>query len=142
MTALRPNSLQWDGDSNAIQRWVATVPADTLLDDVLKPDFWVHDAKKVYPGASILVMPEGGDWEAELRVRSAGPRHLAVGLLYHKVWAEVAEERDADTLFAVNWGGPAQKYRIIRKSDSTVVEANFVTKADAYARLPALMQAA
>lgn len=58
-------------------------PATVKLDDVLRPDFWTHIARRLRAGDRIEVQPVGRHFFAELLVVSCADLEANVALLHH-----------------------------------------------------------
>lgn len=125
-----------------VHQWVAAPQAGETLEDMLAPAYWVHVASKMSPMDSILVFPEDGTWEAELRVLAIGYQAAQVGLIRKTVWGTVEQPAAAEGQFHVEWAGPAHRWRIRRLSDNAVVAKDFDNREAAFAMLPELLKKA
>lgn len=54
--------------AHARQEWHVTVPNDTRIEDLLKPETWVHVANQIKPYALIDVVTEDCHMDVQLRV--------------------------------------------------------------------------
>lgn len=124
-----------------VRVWVAAPPVGVVLDDMLRPEFWAHVARKLEPLAQILVFPEDGTWEAELRVRDTAKLAARVSVIRHTKWPDPAGLGSGER-YEIEYRGPAHRYCIRRKSDNEIVEVGFATKEAAAARIPELLKAA
>jgi hypothetical protein len=52
----------------ARQEWHCLVPDDTLVEDVLKPVYWVHVMSKLKPGALVDLLTRDGTLDMQVRV--------------------------------------------------------------------------
>lgn len=64
--------------------------AGTSLDDVLEPNFWVHNTSRLKPLQKVEVVAHDGSWYAELMVRSVSRAAAKVAVIVHKVLEDVA----------------------------------------------------
>jgi hypothetical protein len=97
--------------------------------DVLKPAYWAHVANKLKAGDRIEVLgPEGG-YFAELYVANVLSQAVVVIELV-KVQLEAGAPEIDDDDFEVKFRGP-QKWSIVRKADSKVIQEMIQTRADA-----------
>jgi len=125
---LSPSSLQ--NAEHYCTRWMAVVGEEATPNDIARPDFWVHVASKLRRMDWIIVSPESEGWIAELLVRSTGIGYVKVQVLrIIDLEDDVTEERDLSSF--VKWGGVADKFRVIRKSDKTVLSSGHQNKATA-----------
>lgn len=112
--------------------YVAQPEPGTTLDEMLKPEYWAHVAKDLkLPGTRIEVMPAGGEWFAELYVRSVGKQDAKVSVLRHVVF-DAPQKQDDD--YDVRSRGGAG-WSVVRKSDKAVLFEKGQTRADAEAEL-------
>lgn len=127
----RPNVLR--EEAHYVVTWHHTVPADMPFEEMLKPDFWTHVARNLRPHHRIVVDCEDGSWTATLFVRAAGRLSASVAVLSRTVFEDAPALPAAETGYTVSWGGPSQKHRVVRKSDSEIVRHGFDTKEQAAA---------
>ncbi len=112
--------------------WVAQPEHGTTLEEMLKPEYWSHVAKELkLPGGRIEVMPTGGEWFAELYIRSVGSQDVKVALLRHVAFDAPAKQDDD---YEVRSRGGAG-WSVLRKSDKAVLFEKGQTRADAEAEL-------
>ena len=64
--------------------------AGTGLDEVLAPNFWVHNTSRLKPLQKIEVLANDGSWYAELIVRSVSRAAAKVAVITHKVLEDPA----------------------------------------------------
>jgi hypothetical protein len=93
----------------------------TDLEDVLKPEYFAHVAPDLKPWSKIEVHPDDETYYAELLVRSSGRNWAVVSVLTKVDLAPKAEEVKPADGYQISWGGPHQKYRVIRLADKEVV---------------------
>jgi len=129
---LRPNDM---GLAEHKRRdFVVDVDHGTTLEDVLKPEFWTHVV--AYHGVqlfdTIMVRAKDGSFMAELYVTGVGIHRLVVKVLQKYEFAVAKKaETSPDGENIVEWGGPAHKWRIKRKSDNAIIEKGFTSEPEA-----------
>jgi len=64
--------------------------ANTTLDDVLSPEFWVHNTSRLKAMQKIEVLAQDGSWYAELIVRSVSRVTAKVAVITYKVLEDVS----------------------------------------------------
>lgn len=118
--------------------WTLTVPADTELEEVLKPEYLANVAGKLTPYDRINVNVDTCEWYAELLVVSCG-----------RVWAKLVPlvvldlstkeddqlEGEAFEKFIVQYRGPHLKFCVVRKEDKEPIKNKCQSKAEANAWL-------
>lgn len=111
--------------------WSAYAEQGTPFEDVTKPSFWAHVAAKLKPLDRIEVYEETGKYWAELMVLSVGKMEARITVLRkHDLQASEPVPLDLGE-HEVNWGGPHNKHRVVRKSDKEVIKSGFGTKEEA-----------
>jgi len=98
------------------QDWSVTVPFDTAMDAVLRPEFWAHNARKVNPGDEISIVPDGLAWYVRAYVVDRGDNWVKVVPLYKADLAgEEAETVDPDAQqFDIAWKGPQWQFAVFK----------------------------
>jgi hypothetical protein len=125
---ISPSNLQ--DASHFRTRYCAVVGASATLDDIQRPDFWVHVASKLRRMDVIEVIPESEGWFAELLVLSTGTGFAKVKLIREvQIEEQIAPNIGLST--DVMWGGPAAKWRVIRLADGAVLSENHESKGSA-----------
>ena len=113
------------------REFVAFAAHGVTIDDVTEPGYWAHVAEKFQPFRTYIdVVAEDGSWYAKLFVIASERNWAKVDVVYHKSVGkkEVAKpESNYDVNFA-----PAQKWRVVRKSDKEVMAKDIDSKDDAY----------
>lgn len=127
---LSPTNMQ--DASHFRTRWMAITPAGTSVEDVCRPEFWLHVASRLKRMDIIEVLPEDEVWLAELLVIRSGVGAVMVKVLRHDMIDEAGGE-PSELSSVVEWGGPVHKYRVIRKADRHVISHGFADKATALA---------
>jgi len=111
--------------------WSVYAEQGTPLEDVTKPAFWAHVAAKLKPLDRVEVYEETGKYWAELMVLSVGKMEARMTVLRkHDLQTPTVPAIDLGD-YEVNWGGPHQKHRVVRKSDKEVIKDGFGTKEEA-----------
>lgn len=111
---------------------VATPAAGTKLEDVLKPEYWVHVAKQFHVSDRIEVIPEDHSFYAELYVASVSSAGLkVVKFVHHDFDIEALFSEPEDVSMYVVWRGATAKHCVLRKSDKHVLKEGFNSKAEA-----------
>ena len=133
MTTLNSSKLQRAGHYR--ETWEAVVPAETKMDELLSPKYWVHVAAKLRKMSIINVLSEDEHWFAELIVLGSGTGYAKVKCLRHVNFydegAKAEEESSIPSDLLVKWAGPHDKYRVERVSDKHVLKSGFQKKQDA-----------
>lgn len=113
----------------------------TKISELMEPAYWSHIAGKLHQYDIIEVIPQGGDFFAELIVVNCSKVHAKVALLsqvkLHKVVADAPkkDENAEDELFDIQFKGPQRKWSVLRKADKAVVKEEFASKDEAAAWL-------
>lgn len=107
-----------------------TAEHGAVLADVLKPESWAHVAKQFKPGDRIEVVPESGEWFAELYVRAVTPNDIRVVVLREvQLDAPVSAPVVDGVEFEVNYT-KADKWRVVRKADKVTVVSGLSSKTE------------
>ncbi len=116
--------------------WFHTVNPETDLKEVLAPEFWAHVAAHLNPHDRIVVDWEDASRTVTLFVRATTRQAAAVAVqsdLQLDDATSIATSADnLEDVYAVKWGGPSAKYRVIRVSDDAVLKQNFPDKISAW----------
>lgn len=112
----------------------ATPDAGTKLEDVLKPEYWVHVAKQFAVNSRIEVIPADNAWFAELIIRTKTETGITVAALRYVDLNETVSATQQPGGCKVGFSG-ADKWRVVRLSDKKVVSSGHETKAAAEAWL-------
>jgi hypothetical protein len=111
--------------------YAVVVPLDVTPEAVLEPEFWAHVAKDLKPYDRVEVIPDDGTWFSELIVVSATAIDAFVVELQHTHFSDHLVGRETTAKFVVNWGGPVNKYRVVRVSDGAMVHKGCLDKEEA-----------
>lgn len=116
-----------------IGRYVASVPAETTLRDVMEPEYFGNCLDRMRPGMEIIVLSEDFALDAKLRVLTVGKMTVKLRVLdvYAGEGIDVAENKPKVSLdnVDVNFGGPNHKWRYVHSGK--VIEHGFSTKEEA-----------
>lgn len=109
--------------------WCLTAEHGVTLADVTKPESWAHVAKQFKAGDHIEVVPESGEWFAELFVRSVSPTDIKVSVLREVIFdaPAVAAPLPEGVEFEINYS-KSEKWRVVRKSDRVTVASGMASK--------------
>lgn len=102
---------------HARQDWVATAEEGTLIEDVLNPQYWSHMASQMQPMDRIDVRIDTTEWLLELLVLQVGRNWARCAVLHRHDLAPVGDGDVVPSGFEVKWGGPVNKWRVIRLAD-------------------------
>lgn len=116
---LRPHLLR---DAEYRRRaYEVILEAGTSYEDVQKPDFWAHVARKLKIRDRIEVHAHDGSWFADLMVRSTSQVTVVVApLQYIEFKDSAAGKADGDGLVEIKFRGAA-KWSAIRKADKAIL---------------------
>ena len=117
--------------SYANNRSAVRLPPETPYEEMFKPEFWAHNAKRIKKDDIIEVRSDDGSFYAELYVRAVGPINVKVQEIFRKNLGEdVATQADR---LEVKWAGPRRLWSVIRQSDKQPMKDGFHIKEDAVA---------
>lgn len=119
---------------HVVNTYCITVEPGTPVDALQDPAFWSHVSKMLRPGDEIKVRTDDGAYAALLFVKDVAHQSALVVPLWHIDLSKVEELQAADE-YEVEWAGPHHKFRVIRKSDRTVIQAGFDNKQAAIAHM-------
>jgi len=118
----------------------ADIPAGTAVEDILKPDYWVHYAAEIRPLDIIECFCEDGSWEASLRVFFVSTTEVKAQLRSKTLYNAKEEVSDSDT-HEVVWKGPSNKFAVVHKGTKAVVKDGLYPKDKAFEFLREHLQA-
>lgn len=120
--------------------WTSTPDAGVPLEDVLKPEFWSHIARKLRIGDRIEIVPEDTAYFAELYVADVGMNRVTMKVLRNVPFnGEGSEDTDNlkgddnDSDYYIKWRGNNKRFCIMRKSDDVTMKEGIQTKEEARA---------
>ena len=114
------------------QDFVADVPSDVTLEQVLDPAYWAHTAISMTPGDQIEVRWEDGSRIALLHVVFCERNYARVETIWTKEIKVNIETPSASIKHRVDWKGPHLKWCVVRVSDSQVISKENSSKELAY----------
>lgn len=100
----------------------------TPFENLLRPEFWAHVARKFTPGDIIEAHAEDGSYFAEMYVIDCGPNWARTGVHKLSRFDEAVTEPGADNAFKVEWAGRFSKWRVVRSSDLNVMKDGLPSK--------------
>ena len=109
---------------------VVCPPQGTLIEDMLKSEYWAHVARQLHISDRIEAVPEDGAFFAEFYVADVGVNRASVVLL-RMVNLHGEELPVLATDYCIKWKGQNLKHTIIRISDQANVKEGFASKPDA-----------
>ena len=113
----------------------AEIPANTSIEDIMKPEYWAHYSRELKALDIIEAFCDDGTWECSLRVMYVSPSEVKVALRSKVMYdAEEVETTETDT-HEIRWKGPVAKYAIVRRDNNEVVESKLYPKSEAAAAL-------
>lgn len=125
---LQVNPARMKGAEYERTLWVVTAEAGTTREDLLQPSYWAHVAGQLKAYDRLEVRADDDTFYAEYLV-------LGVSHVSAKVWelnwqALSKSDLPESGLYRVDWGGPHNKWVIIRVADGAKIEVG-LTKDDA-----------
>ncbi len=97
----------------------------TTLEDVMKPEYWVHHARRVKIWDHLKVQAEDGEFYVELLVHAVTENSVFVKIIHVVEISDEVREEVSKEGFSVSWGGPQQKWRIVRNADGATINKGF-----------------
>lgn len=117
------------------------VEPNVTVDDIVKPIFWTHCAGSLRIGDRVEIMPQDSSWFAEFMVMSVGNNWARVAMLRFTKFDSEAPSGAALEEYAIRWGSPTTKNRVIRMKDKSVVRDGFDTREQAQAFIDEIQKA-
>lgn len=106
--------------------------AGDVPEDMLKPEWWKHEAHRLRTHDRIEVVGYDGRWFAEVIVLEVGKGGIGgarVGFIVGPVdLSDVEKTGQPVPEYDVQWAGPSDKWRVFRKSDKEIVKTGFDSK--------------
>lgn len=110
--------------------WIAEIPANTAVEDILKPEYWADVANRVRRRDHIEADWIDGTRLVVLRILGVGSDFVKVQKMAEYEFAATAKSGIDN--FEVKWIAPGtHKFGIIRKSNKEYVETGFDSSNDA-----------
>jgi hypothetical protein len=122
----------------AINTWHHIAEHGTTIDDVLKPEFFVHHAREVKVWNEIKVVAADGSFYLHLLVEAVADTGIYTSVIFSRQGASHIEQPD-ETDFRVEFGG-AHKWRIVRTTDGAVLNKGIPNKAEADRLMAEMLQ--
>ena len=118
-------------------------PDGHTLEDMLKPEYWCHVAKKMQGRGRILVDAEDGSWSAQLKIHRASDLQAVVSLEWKAEHGAKAKERAVSKAdeYDVAYKGTRAKWRITRKADGQTISDGWESEEIARGELRGYLQA-
>lgn len=124
------NNLQ-DQEYNT-RIWDGAVKAGTTVQDILKPEFWVHVAHLLRPMQEIRIVSEDLKWYARLLVGNVVTGQISgqipqasVLLLQYVDFSKSKTVQPKSSDYAIEWKSPEAKHCIINKSTGEILQSGF-----------------
>lgn len=108
--------------------YAVVLPNGVTLEDALKPEFWVHVSKRFRQYDMIRIVPEDGSYFAEALIAVLAPNYVKLRLLRSVSLEDDGEAVPDKDLAYAEWGGPHDKWRVIRETDKTVLHKQLPSK--------------
>lgn len=125
--ALNPRVVKLGEHVRAVH--VVQVPAKVRLEDVMDPDFWAHCGWLFKTGDKVECRTIDNAWYADLMVASVGPLLVKMWLLHYvELGAPASASSRTAGEFAATWGGPVQRWRVVRLSDKAAIHVGEDTR--------------
>jgi hypothetical protein len=131
MVALRESAIRQAQQTRVV--YTAQLPTGTSLEDALKPEFWINFAKRLRPCDQIELIPEDMSFFATVLVVDADSFGANVKVIHSiDLDADVIAQQSQTSEYDVRWGGPHDKFRVVRKSDNAVISKGHQNKTLAF----------
>lgn len=129
--SLKINTHDLEMRETVQMQWFVTAPVGATPEDVLDPVFWTHVSKRLHALDEITIVAYDGSWYGKFLITYADGADVRVRQL--SIWDLDPSDTsvNVNALFSVSWGGPAQKFRVVRNADNTVVHSGCRTRNDA-----------
>ncbi len=109
--------------------WRSTPAHGVAFEEILKPEYWTHIAKKVKRGDIIEAFAEDGSYYAELFVTNSADQWVTVVQIGHMDLAVKAKIKRPD--YEVKWRGDQALWSIIRTKDGQLMQDKLPTESQA-----------
>jgi len=108
----------------------------TPYEAVFEPSFWANIVMraKLQPGQTVDVTNDEQSVFAVLKVLDCGRNWAVMGEFYFKSRDDMVKARPplkSRPKHVIGWGGPVDKFRVIRESDNAVIKTGFDSEAAA-----------
>ena len=113
-----------------VRQFYCAVPIGTKFEDVLRPDFWRHEAKNFEIGTQIQVEPDDGSWFAWTKVIDIDKSGAKLAKLFYVELASSAETSVVDN-YIVRHAGPVKRWTVMK--NNAELKDGIATKLKAHA---------
>lgn len=111
----------------------ATSDLDTTFEDVVRPEYWVHVARRLRPLDEIVIVSEDASWYARLLVVGSAGNNVRVKAIEYVDFS--ATEVKTPPGYEIKYAGRIARFRVTRKTDGHVLQEGLQTREDAEAWL-------
>jgi len=115
--------------------WAMTAEHGTTVDDIMKPEYWMHLAPQLRPYDRIEVRIDDGVFFLELLVIQSGQNWAKVFKLNEHQLVKASLAPVPDGQYGTKWNGPHNKFVVFRKSDNEIISKYHQTEPDAIAAM-------
>ena len=114
----------------------ATPLEGVAVDDLLRPEYWLHESRTLVPFDRITAIPDDQKWCAHFLVLEVGTGFARLALLWQVELDAAGEALPENSPVEVQFKGPHLKHVVVRKSDRVVLKDKIAkkTEAEAWAR--------
>jgi hypothetical protein len=108
-----------------------TVEVGTVVEDLLRPEFWAHVAAGLRPYSEITVRTDDGAWWARVLVMTVSRAFARVKILQHVplLTSDVDQTQDFQMEgHTIKWRGEHLQWAVVRLKDGSVVRENLESK--------------
>lgn len=120
--------------------YCATAEAGVTFKQMLEPDYWAHEARKLKPYDLVECRSDDGTFWGLALVLEAGRNWVKLAQLQYvpldtKDVAQTRTAQEGKAEYRLEWKGPVKKHTVIRNKDDAIVHEGAGSKADAQAWL-------
>lgn len=138
-TKKRSNARHWGPSGYKFRVWDYLVPEGTVIEDLLDHSYWLDQSREAKYGDEIRCVFEDGSGRVVLDVIEQRENvGLKVCLIANYSYASKESSPEMPSPhddYAVEWGGPVHKWRVVRIKDRAVVEKGFTLREEAQTAL-------
>jgi hypothetical protein len=119
------------------------LPRGTPYEAVFEPSFFANVASKLKRGHTVYVTDDELSFTSKMLIVDGGANFSVLAEVYKRTTAEMMQGRPPVKemmSYDVGWGGPIDRWRIIRTSDRAVIIKNIESEAEAHARKADLLR--
>ncbi len=115
--------------TESVQMFITvTPPIGTTREDMLKPIFWTHVARRLKAFSEVRAMPRDGKWYGIYLVLYADQSQAKLKELSFHVLDDVEDSVVESDPYLVKFISPPVRYGVIRKADNHVMKDKFQTR--------------